>query len=121
MTRTEFRKCFERALNIAAQDVEAKLEEPISHSFLIKLHSFGCDDRLMSIDEAIDKIYLGSDSFYRIIDVAIEEVLQKESVAFVRVSGHLPDAIGKTWDPTGLGPFKPMVFDKIEDRRVQGN
>jgi hypothetical protein len=70
--------------------------------------------------EAVDKIYLGSDCFYRIIDVAIEEVLPKESVAFVRVSGHPPDTLDATRDPSGSGPFKQMEFDKIVDRRGSG-
>jgi hypothetical protein len=117
MTKSEFRELFQQVLNVAANNAEAKMAKPISRSFLIKLHAFGYDDRLISIDEAIDKIYLGSDCFYRIIDVAIEEVLPKESVAFVRVSGHSPDALSTTWDPAGSGPFKEIVFDKIVDRR----
>jgi hypothetical protein len=66
----------------------------------------------------VDKIYVGSDRFYRIIDVAIIEVLSNEYVAFVRVSGHAPDALGVTWDPTGSGPFKQLIAEKIVDRRV---
>jgi hypothetical protein len=118
MTKSEFRELFQRVLNVAADNAEAKMAKPISRSFLVRLHAFGYDDRLISVDEAIDKIYLGSDRFYRIIDIAIEEVLAKESVAFVRVSGHSPDALSATWDPAGLGPFKPIVFDKILDRRA---
>jgi hypothetical protein len=120
MTKNEFRELFQRVLNVAAENAEAKMAKPISRSFLIRLHAFGYDDRLISVDEAMDKIYLGSDRFYRIIDVAIEEVLPKESVVFVRVSGHPPDALSATWDPTGAGPFKQIVFDKIVDRRVLG-
>jgi hypothetical protein len=52
--------------------------------------------------------------------VGIEEVLPKESVAFVRVSGHPSDTLSATWDPTGIGPFKQIVFDEIVDRRVHG-
>jgi hypothetical protein len=106
MTRKEFRELFQRSLNLAADNAEAKISPPISRSFLVRLHAFGYDDRLLSVDEAVDKIYVGSDQFYRIIDVAITEVLSNESVAFVRVSGHAPDALGATWDPTGSGPFK---------------
>ena len=120
MTKSEFRELFQRVLNVAADNAEAKMAKPISRSFLIKLHAFRYDDRLISIDEAIDKIYLGSDRFYRIIDVAIEEVLPKESVAFVRVSGHPPDTLSATWDPAGSGPFKQIVLDKIVDRRAHG-
>lgn len=120
MTKTEFGELFRRVLNVATGNAEAKISKPIPHSFLIRLHSFGYDDRLISVDEAIDKIYVGSDRFYRIIDVAIEEVLPKESVVFLRVSGHAPDALSATWDPAGSGPFKQIVFDKIVDRRGDG-
>lgn len=118
MTKGTFLELFQRALNDAAGSAETKLLKAIPRSFLIRLHSFGLDDRLLSIEGAADKIYISSDRFYRILDVAIEEVLPKESVAFVRVSGHVPDALSVTWDPTGSGPFKQIVFDKIVDRRV---
>lgn len=118
MTKGEFRELFQRQLNVAADNAEAKIGNPISRLFLVRLHAFGNDDRLLSVDEAIDKIYLGSDRFYPIIDVAVEEVLPNESLAFVRVSGHSPDVLSATWDPTGSGPFKQIVFDNIEDRRA---
>jgi hypothetical protein len=118
MTKGTFLELFQRALNDAADGAEAKVLKAIPRSFLIRLHSFGLDDRLLSIEDAVDKIYINSDRFYRIIDVAIEEMLPKESVAFVRVSGHAPDALSVTWDPTGSGPFKQIVLDKIVDRSV---
>jgi hypothetical protein len=84
MIREEFRQLFHRSLNLAADNAEAKVPPPIPRSSLIRLHAFGYDDRLVSVDEAVDKIYVESDRFYRIIDVAIIEVLLNESVAFVR-------------------------------------
>ena len=117
-TRDTFLDLFQLALNDAAEGAETKLLKAIPRSFLIRLHSFRLDDRLLSVDDAADKIYISNDRFYRNIDVAIEEVLPKESVAFVRVSGHAPDALSLTWDPTGSGPFKQIVFNKIVDRRV---
>jgi hypothetical protein len=118
MTKVDFCMLFCRVLNMAADKADAKMDKPIPRSFLINLHAFGKDNRLMSIDKTVNMIYLGSERFYRIIDVGIEEVLPSESVAFVRVSGHAPDAFGATWDPSGLGPFKHKLFDKIVDRRV---
>jgi hypothetical protein len=120
MTRKDFLELFLRVLNGAAEVTEAKLKKPVPRSFSIRLHSFGNDDHLISVDETIDKMYLGRDRFYRIIDVAIEEVLPEESVVFVRVSGHPPDALSATWDPSGSGPFKQFQFDDIVDRRVDG-
>jgi hypothetical protein len=116
MTKAEFGELFRQALDVAAKNAEAKRHEPIPRSFEVRLHSFGHDDDRIGVDEAIDKLYLGSDLYYRIIDVAIEEVLPEKSVVFVRVSGHPPNALSATWDPSGLGPFKPIVFDKIDGR-----
>ena len=109
MTKNDFRELFQRALNVAAENVEGKVAKPISRSFLIELHAPGSSGRLVKIDEALDHIYLGCDRFYRIIDIAIKELLPGESVAFVRVSGHPPDEFSKTWDPSGTGPFKQIL------------
>lgn len=117
MTRNEFRESFLRAMTAAANAVEARVAKPIPNSFLIRLHAFGCDNRLISIDDAVEKLYLSSDLFYRIIDVAIEEVRPSEFVAFVRPSAHPPAPFSGTWDPSGLGPFKQITPNKIVDRR----
>ena len=93
----------------------SKTEEPIPRSFLIRLNAFGFDDHLLSVDDALDKLYLGSDRFFRIIDIAIVEVRPDASVVFVRPSGHPPDALSVTWDPASSGSFKQIIFDKIVD------
>lgn len=97
----------------------SKLTKPIPRSFVIELHAPGSSGNVVSVDEALDQIYLGSDHFYRIIDVAIKELLPEKSVAFVRVSGHSPDEFSKTWNPSELGPFKQIIAEKIEDRGVR--
>lgn len=118
MTKKEFCKLFVRALSAAAEHADATLAKPVPRSFLIELHAPGSTGQDMSIDEALDQIYLGGDRFYRIIDVAIERLLPDASVAFVRVSGHPAAGFSETWDPSGLGPFKPIVAAMIDDRRV---
>jgi hypothetical protein len=117
MTKNEFRRLFVTALNSAAENAEAKVANPISHSFVIELHAPGLTGRLVSVDEALDRLYLGSDHFYRIIDVAIKQLLPGQSVAFVRASGHVPAKFSETWDPSSLGPFKQVIAEEIEDRR----
>jgi hypothetical protein len=117
MTKSEFRQLFLAALNSAAQNAEAKVANPISHSFVIELHAPGVAGRLVGVDEALDRLYLGSDRFYRSIDVSIKKLLPGQSIAFVRVSGHPLAAYSKTWDPSGLGPFKQIIADEIEDLR----
>jgi hypothetical protein len=116
MTKSDFRALFIRALDIAAENAKLKLPKPIPRSFVVELHAPGYSGRTVSVDEALDQIYLGSDSFYRIIDVAIKRLLPGGSVAFVRVSGPPPAEFGRTWDPTHLGPFKQILAEEIEDR-----
>jgi len=119
MTKNDFRELLLRALNSAAENAEAKLAKPVPRSFVIELHAPGSMDRTVSLDEAVDQIYLGCDRFYRIIDVAIKELLPGKSVVFARVSGHPPAEFSKTWDPASLGPFKQIIAEKIEDRSVR--
>ena len=121
MTKEEFRQLFQHALNIAAENAERELLKRIPRSFLIELHAPGFAGRNVGVDEALDQIYLGSDRFYRIIDVAIKELLPEEAVAFVRVSGHPPAEFSMTFDPSALGPFKQMIADKIEDRHARSD
>jgi hypothetical protein len=120
MTRGDFRRLLQEALSLAADNAEAKLKKSIPRSYLIRLHAFGYDDRLVSIDDALDKLYLGGERFFRIIDVAIAEVRSDASVVFVRPSGHEPDAWRTTWDPSSSGPFKQIIFDKILDSGGHG-
>ena len=116
MTKSEFRDLFLRALNAAAEDAEARLAKPVPRSFRIELHAPNAPGRVMSVEQALDQIYLGDDRFFRIIDVAIKQLLPKKSVAFVRVSGHPPGAFSQTWVPSNLGPIKQLIAENVEDR-----
>ncbi|MCC6473024.1 MAG: hypothetical protein IT514_04685 [Burkholderiales bacterium] len=118
MTKSDFRELLLLALKKAAENAEAKLAKPIPRSFVIELHAPGSAGRVVSVEEAVDQIYLGDDRCYRIIDVAIKELTPESSVAFVRVSGHPPAEFSKSWDPSSLGPFKQILAERIEDRRI---
>ena len=118
MTKPEFRALFLRALNLAADNAAAKLAEPIPRSFLVELHAPGCAGRVVAVDEAVTRLYLGDDRFYRVIDVAVLQVLPGETLAFVRVSGHEPAGFDHTFDPSGMGPFKQILAEHVTDRRV---
>jgi hypothetical protein len=120
MTRGDFRRLLQEALSLAADNAEAKLKKSIPRSYLVRLHAFGYDDRLVSVDDALDKLYLGGDRFFRIVDVAIAEVRSDASVVFVRPSGHEPDVWSTTWDPSSCGPFKQIIFEKILDSGGHG-
>lgn len=116
MTKKQFGDLFERALNLAAGNAERQRGKPVPRTFLIELHAPRSAGRVLSVEEALDHLYLGDDRFYRVIDVAVKQVSLRESVVFARVSGHTPAEFDKTWDPSGLGPFKQILAAKIDDR-----
>ena len=120
MTKDGFRELFKRALNIAADNAEARLAKPIPRSFEIELHAPGSPGRRIGLDEALDRIYLGDNRVYRIIDVAITGLRPGGSVAFARVSGHPPAEYGMTWDPAELGPFKQLLAEEVENNNTGG-
>jgi hypothetical protein len=116
MTKKEFGELFLQALSAAARNVENGLARPISHSFIVELHAPGSPGARVTVEEALDRLYLGSDIFYKIIDVTIKELSQQSSIAFVRVSGHQPVTFDRTWDPSGTGPFKQLLNPSLESR-----
>lgn len=118
MTKTELRAMFLRALNIAADNTEAKLVEPVPRSFQIESHGAGCPGRIVNVDEAVNHMFLGEDRFYLLIDVPVREILPGATVVFTRVSDHPPAGFERTFDPSGLGPFKQIFSEHVADRRV---
>ncbi len=73
----------------------------------------------MSVDQAVDHLYLTNDKFYRIIDVAIRRITPNDTIVFVRPSGHVPTDFNQTWDPKKFGPFKQIFFQNIESEGIQ--
>lgn len=114
MTRAEFHQLFLRALETAAENARARLGRPVPRSFLVELHAPFSAGRRMSVDRAADELYLGSDRFYRIIDVGIRRISPRQSIAFARVSGDPPGPFSSTWNPSEMGPFKQITAQVIE-------
>jgi hypothetical protein len=114
MNKDEFRGSFLRALDEAVKNAELILQRPVPRLFLIELHAPDSFGEMLEVDRALDRIYLAGNRFYRVIDVAIRRVLPGKSVVFVRVSGHTPAPFSQTWDPSGLGPFKQLIPETIE-------
>ena len=118
MTKDEFRELFLKALEKAANGADTQLGTRVPRSFLVELHGAGCAGQRFEVDEALERLYLDEDRFYKIIDVAVIALMPEKSVAFVRVSGHAPVEFEGTWDARELGPFKQMEPMKIEDHRA---
>lgn len=62
----------------------------------------------ITLERALDLVWLSPNRHFRIIDVAAIEREDNPPVLFVRLSGHEPGAFSETIDPEGLGPFKVM-------------
>jgi len=69
----------------------------------------------MTPAEVLEVLYLGPDTFFRIVDVAVLRVLSDRCVVFMRVSGHRPGSFSESWNqPEGSGPFKQIDSETIE-------
>jgi hypothetical protein len=118
MNQHKFRDLFQRALKSAAKVADERVGKRVPRSFLIELHDPTSLGEIMSVDEAVDRLYLGENKFYQIIDIAIQKISFDHTIAFVRVSGHPPGPFSQTWEPTRFGPFKQILAQSIEDTRV---
>ena len=117
MTKDEFRTLYERALDVAAQNAEAKLRCSVPRNFQIELHGGAPSARTLSKDEAFEEIYLGPDSFYRVIDLSVCRVEHGLSIVYMVISGHRPGPLDQTWNqPPGNGPFKQVLASEISTR-----
>ena len=115
MSKEEFKTLFEHALEVAAQNAERKLGRPVPRQFEIEMHGLAPETRILKAEEALDEIYLGSDRFYRIIDISVCRVSKDVSTVFMVVSGHAPGTLKQTWNqPPGSGPFKQVLADEVK-------
>ena len=83
--------------------MEPSLAEPV-----VEFHGKANPSTPITVDEALDLLWLSPDRFYRVIDVAAFAGEDEPPILFVRPSGHQPDAYWKTWAPSDLGPFKAI-------------
>lgn len=106
----EFKDLFVQSLEIAADNAERELGKQIPRKYQIRLHGAGHSGDILSVDEVATLLFIDDSSFYRIIDVAVQQVSPSVSEIFVRVSGHNPVPFEQTWDtPKGSGPFKQIM------------
>jgi hypothetical protein len=114
MTKDEFSGLFGAALEAAAGNADEQLGHRVSRNFRIR---FGEPKAQSWIDPgtALDRLYLGEDQFYLIIDVAVVEAAGDWTAVYVRPSGHRPGSFEQTWnDPPGSGPFKQLIAGTIK-------
>ena len=115
MNKQEFAQLFANALETAVQNGEKKLRCPLPRDHQILLYGAGCSGVLLDPASVLERLYLGEDKFYRIIDVAVVKASKQFVTVFVRASGHKPAPFAQTWNnPPGNGPFKQLLAKNIE-------
>jgi hypothetical protein len=79
------------------------LSEPV-----VEFHGQPNPERRVTMDEALDFLWLSADRFYRVVDVAAFSGEHNSAVIFVRPAGFEPSAYDDASGPSALGPFKVM-------------
>jgi hypothetical protein len=75
---------------------------------LVEFHGEPNPTRPLAVDEALDLLWLSTNRFYRVVDVAAVAGEDNPPVIFVRPAGFEPSGYEDTWEPEGLGPFKVL-------------
>jgi hypothetical protein len=115
VTKEEFRGLLLSALEIAIQRAEKRLGRSVPRGIEIEFNGLAPGARMMTVEDALEALYLGPDKFFRIVDVAVLRVLQDRCVVFMCFSGHRPASFSETWNqPEGSGPFKQLDALRIE-------
>jgi len=115
VTEGEFRGLLLSALEIAIQRAEKRLGRSVPRRIEIEFHGLAPSSRTMTVDDVLEALYLGPDTFFRIVDVAVLRALQDRCVVFMCVSVHKPGSFSETWNqPQGSGPFKQLDALRIE-------
>jgi hypothetical protein len=116
MDKDKFKQLFEAAIETVVRDKEKRSNTTISRDIQIELQGLGYSGDTLDVDTVVNILFLGENTFYRIIDVAFLRATPQKATVFVRVSGHSPTSLEETWnDPPGSGPFKPMVYTEPEN------
>lgn len=105
MDKGSYALLFEEAVRRALEEagVSVCLREPV-----VEFHGKPKPERPVAIHEALEFLWLSTDRFYRVVDVAAFVGEDNPPVIFVRPAGFEPSGYGDTWEPEGLGPFKVL-------------
>jgi hypothetical protein len=113
MNKSTFKTLFLKVASDAIEQAQAAISKEIPFDFVVEMHggkgSTG-QGRLMTIDEAIDAMFIDEEYFYVVIDVLVKTVIGNRTILFVRPSGHEPTRLGETYNtPKDYSPFKVML------------
>ena len=114
LKKEEFKNLFQRAIDESVELASEFHQRSFSAEYKFMLAALGFDDKLLTLDEVVEVVYLGEEQSFMIIDVGVRRVSDGETLIFVRPSGHPPVPWVQTWNAErGLGPFKYIVGKDI--------
>lgn len=110
MTKDDFKKRFHAAIAEARRLTAEAYHMDLAPNDEIVLFGAGVSGVRMSAEEALGRLYLGDQWFFKLIDVAVVEADDGKTIEFVRPSNHTPCEIHETWNRgEGLAPFKAIL------------
>jgi len=112
MEKFELSDRFNRLVDEECLEAEVRLGHGLNRRIIVRAFGADLDGLDLSPTEFIDKIHLGDNLFYRIIDVMITEVRDDATVVLAKISDHTPVEFSRKWH--GLAaPFKRLKAKTI--------
>ena len=109
MNKEGFKRLFSKKVKEALNNARLTKTEP--SIIVYELHGAGSRGETLLLEELLDKIYIDSEHFFRIIDIGVLASSKDCIKVFVRLSDHKPSSFEETWNnPPGNGPFKILIF-----------
>jgi hypothetical protein len=109
MDKSRFTALFQQAVRRAG---ELAGRWPFTGDPVVEFHGSQSSQNPITLDEALDRLWLSTERFYRVIDVAAFVGEENPPVIFVRPASFEPGPFSKTLAPDDLGPFNVMVGDR---------
>ena len=105
MDKGNYALLFEEAVRRALEQAGVS---PSSSEPVVEFHGRPSPEEPVALSEALGLLWLSTERFYRVVDVAAFVGEDNPPVIFVRPAGFEPSGYEDTWEPDGLGPFKVL-------------
>jgi hypothetical protein len=108
MTRDEFVRRFHAASVESARIASEHTEQAVNVPTEFEVRGIGSGPAVLAADAVIEALYLGPELSRVVIDVGVLVGADRPPRGWIVASQHPPRSPSETWDPDGLGPFKPI-------------
>ena len=115
MNKASFALAFQDAIEIACRFAEESLGKPLSRDVTVRMYGASIGGLEVSPSEFIDRAYINDETFYRLIDIMVTEVVGTKPLVFARISDHKPGPLSSCWNGK-QGPFKQLTANAITQR-----